>query len=390
MALSIKGSYSYVEANPRTPLRSFQYIVAGELPDARLWTQFWLLESMRSGCLRDELEAHANLARIFDQANEPLLALKHAVLGGSQELVKELAPKISEWPEFLIHMISSDAPWVRRAAFLALESIGDFAPPEMARGLVSELLNRLRIDSDDEQEISILLKGLGAIILEATDDDLEQLMPILENMAEREPNTYLHTDSGVLALTPRLYRFRPGYRQQAASILGEMALGPHTTEWFRALDECGDDTKDLIEAFERVAEREELDLARPMSDLGHLTAATRKLWSQRMQSVVERPLGERSGHASDIRYGIPVAFLREQDTVDVLRYVEKLVAIGTAENEKIIDRTAALGAAAQAIDVPCRREKGANLRVCPTTCRTAGPYFRNGSLFRQYSAPAQS
>lgn len=358
LALSIEGSHSYVKTNSRTPLHSFQYTAIGKLPDARLWTQYWLLESIRSGCLRDEREAHANLARIFDQANEPLLALEHAVLGGSQELVKELALKVSEWPEFLANTVGSDAPWVRRAAFLVLESVGDFAPPKVARELVSELLNRLRIDSDDEQEIPILLQGLGAIILEATDDDLGQLMPILENAAEREPDTYRHTDPGVLALAARLYRFRPGYRQQAASILREMASGAHTTEWFRALGECGDDTKDLIEAFERVSEREERDLARPLSDLGHLTAATRTFWSQRMQSVAERPLGERSGHAFGIRCDIPVAFLREQDTADVLRYVEKLVAIGTAENEKIIDRTAALGAAAQAIDVLADEEKG--------------------------------
>lgn len=301
MALSIEGSRSYVKANSRTPLRSFQYIMIGKLPDARLWTQYWLLESIRSGCLRDELEAHANLARIFDQANEPLLALEHAVLGGSQELVKELAPKISEWPEFLVHMISSDAPWVRRAAFLVLESVGDFAPPKVARGLVSELLNRLRIDSDDEQEIPILLQGLGAIILEATDDDLGQLMPILENAAEREPDTYRHTDPGVMTIAARLYRFRPTFRQQAASILGEMAVGAHTGEWARTLEACGDDTRDLLEAFERVADREELDPARPLSDLGHLTAATRTLWSQRMQSVTERPSGERSEHAFGTR-----------------------------------------------------------------------------------------
>ena len=212
MALSIEGSHSYVKANSRTPLRSFQYIVIGRLPDARLWTKYWLLESIRSGCLKNELESHANLARIFGQANEPLYALEHAVLGGSNELVEELASQVSGWPEFLANMVSSDVPWVRRAAFLALESIGDFAPPEVARGLVSELLCRLRIDSDDEQEVPILLKALGAIILEATDDDLGQFIPILEQAAEREPDKYRHTDPGVMTIAARLYRFRPTFQ----------------------------------------------------------------------------------------------------------------------------------------------------------------------------------
>ena len=165
MALSIEGSHSYVKANSRTPLRSFQNIVIGKLPDARLWTQYWLLESIRSGCLRDELEAHANLARIFDQANYPLLALEHAVLGGSQELVKELVLKVSEWPEFLAAVVSSDAPWVRRAAFLALESVGDFAPPEVARELVSEASETGSASTQKtNDEVPFLLKALGAII----------------------------------------------------------------------------------------------------------------------------------------------------------------------------------------------------------------------------------
>ena len=350
MALSIEGSHSYVKANSRTPLRSFQNIVIGKLPDARLWTQYWLLESIRSGCLRDELEAHANLARIFDQANKPLLALEHAVLGGSQELVKELVLKVSEWPEFLAAVVSSDAPWVRRAAFLALESVGDFAPPEVARELVSKLLNRLRIDPENEHAVPFLLKALGAIILEATDEDLGQLIPILEQAAEREPNKYRDTDPGVMTIAARLYRFRPTFRQQAASILGEMAVGLHLPEWSRALGTCGDDKRELIKAFERVAEREKLDLSRPLSDLEHLTAATDALWSQRLQSVFDHPLEERSNFKVSPRFDVPGKFIGKQDSAVALRYVDKLVAIGFNEDELVVNRTAAFNAAAYVID----------------------------------------
>ena len=357
MALSIEGSHSYVKANSRTPLRSFQYIVNGKLPDARLWTQYWLLESIRGGCLRDELESHANLARIFDQANEPHLALKHAVFGGSHELVKELVLKVSEWPEFLATAVSNDAPWVRRAAFLALESVGDVAPPEVARELVSELLNRLRIDPENEHEVPILLKALGAIILEATDDDLGQLIPILEQAAEREPDTYLHTDPGVMTIAACLYRFRPTFRPQAASILGEMAIGAHTGDWARVLKACGDANQELIEAFERVAEREKLDLVRPLSDLEHLTAATDALWSQRLQSVFDHPLEERSNFKVSPRFDVPGKFLGKQDSAVALRYVEKLVAIGFNEDELVLNRTAAFSAAANVMDVFSKDEK---------------------------------
>ena len=75
-----------------------------------------------------ELEAYEVLARIYDKSDEPLYALEYAILAGSQKLVKELAPQISIWPEFLPELVVSRAPWVRRTAVVALEHVGDVAP----------------------------------------------------------------------------------------------------------------------------------------------------------------------------------------------------------------------------------------------------------------------
>ena len=175
-------------------------------------------------------------------------------------------------------------------------------------------------------------------------------MPYLREYAAREPEAYRLTDPGVMTLAARLYRFRPPFRQQAAAILGEMAIGYHTGEWSRALDECGDDTADLIEAFERVSEREHIELADSLSDLGHLTSKTREVWLQRLQFVSEHPLGQRTEHAIGPRYDVPTAFLREQDPTVVLQYVEKLVAIGCDVGEFVLNRAAALTAVVNAID----------------------------------------
>ena len=357
MALSIEGSRSYVRLNSRTEQWSYQYIVDGQLPAAHMWTRYRLLESIRSGCLMDELESHTLLARIYGQSDEPLAALEHAILGGSQKLVKELAPQASEWPEFLATMVVSKAPWVCQAAFLALEHVGDIAPPKVARALVSELLSRLREDSDDVRTTPTLFKALAAIILEATDKDLRHLMPVLKRAAIREREVYRLTDPGVMALAARLYRVRPHLRQQAASIFGEMAVGSHTGEWSRALDECGDDASELIEAFERVAERESLDLSGPLSDLGHLTAATRVLWSQRLQFVADYPLGQRSEFAIGPRYDVSAEFLREQNAAVIQQYVAKLVAVGSNDGELALNRAAALEAAADVMDVLSNDEK---------------------------------
>ena len=350
MAMSIEGSRSYVSLNSRTQQRSYQYLANGQLPDAHLWTQYRLLESIRSGSLMDELESHAILARIYSQSDEPLNALEHAILGGSQKLVKELAPLVCEWPEFLADMLVSKAPWVRQVALLALKYVGDLAPPEVAQRIVYELLCQLQRDPDD-RTVPTLFEGLGTIILEATDEDLCQLVPYLDRASIREPGKYRLTDPGVMTLAARLYRFRSNFRKQAASVLAEMAVGSHTGVWTRALDECGDNTDELAEAFVRVAEREALALAGPLSELGHLTEATRALWSLRLKLVSDHPLGKRSEGPIGPRYDVPARFLREQEATVTIQYVDKLIAIGGDDGQLVLNRATALAAAANVVDV---------------------------------------
>lgn len=357
MALSIEGSRSYVRVNSRTELRSYQNLANRQLPDAHLWAQYRLLESIRSGCLHDELESHTILSRIYVQSDESLDALEHAILGGSQQLVNEVAPTLDQWPKFLSDMVVSKAPWVRQNALLALGHVGDLAPPEEARRLLSELLRQLPESAHDARVAPDLLKALGTLILESADSDIEQLMPYLEENAVREPETYRLTDPGVMTLAARLYRFRPGFRQQAAAVLGEMSIGSHTGDWARVLDECGDDREDLIEAFERVAGHNEVDISGSLSDLCHLTDGTRAVWQQRLQFITDHPLGPRSSHDMGPRYDVPPPFLREQGPEASLRYVEKLVAIGCDIHQFVSNRGAALAAAARVVDLLSACEK---------------------------------
>ena len=143
MALSIGGVRSYVKLNSRTRQRAYQYLANGQLPNAHLWAKFRLLEAIRSGCLMDELESHRILARVYAQSEETLTALEHSILGGEPKLVAEIAPQISEWPDFIETTLASKAPWVRRAALEALKYIGDLAPPKVARRIVSDLIHQL-------------------------------------------------------------------------------------------------------------------------------------------------------------------------------------------------------------------------------------------------------
>ena len=351
LAFSIRGSRSYVTAHPRAQEYAYRHLANGELPDAHLWARHGLLESIRGGSLANELESHKTLAQVYRQSGEPLGALEHATLAGASDLVKEAASQVIRWPDFLPEMVGSRAPWVRSAALAAVECLGDSAPPEVAAGLAHELIIQLAAGTAREAITPTLLQALWPVVLQASDDDLYELIPILEGAAPREPGTYLLTDPGVGLLAGRLYRFRPALRQRVGAILGEMAVGGHTNDWSRALDECGEELGELILAFERVSERDGVDLAGPLSELGHLNAATRTLWSRRLRFVDEHPLGERSQYSLLTRYDVPPDFLEEHTTEVADGYIRKLVAIGSNPHEAILNRAAALGSAANVVDL---------------------------------------
>ena len=357
LALSFEGTRSYVLLNSRTTQRSYQYLANGRLPDALLWTRYRLLESIRSGSLAHELEARAVLARLYSQSDESILALENAILSGDTKLAEKTALQAATWPEFLPAMVNSSAPWVRKAAILALKHLGDIAPPRVARGLVRDLLNWLLKDADDTGVAPILFEALGSVILEAAEEDIETLIPVLQRTAAREPDVYRLTDPGVTTIAARLYRFRPKLRQQAALILGEMGVGSHTGEWSQSLKSCGQDTDELTEALVNVAAREHLDLANPLADLGLVNAATRALWFSRLEFVASHPLDRRSGHAIGPRYDVPREFLREQEPMAVRQYIGKLVAIGLDNEEMVINRANALAAAGNVIDILSPEER---------------------------------
>ena len=130
-----------------------------------------------------------------------------------------------------------------------------------------------------------------------------------------------------------------------------MSVGSHTAEWSRALDECGDDKGELAKAIVRVAEREKLDLADTLSELGYLNEATRALWSSRLQFVEEHPMGKQSRVAIGPRYDVPADFLMEMESAAFLQYIDKLVSIGSDDDQLALNRAAALGAAANVVEI---------------------------------------
>ena len=136
-----------------------------------------------------------------------------------------------------------------------------------------------------------------------------------------------------------------------------MAVGAHTGEWSHALYECGKDTGDSLKHSSALRVVSSLISLARSSELGHLNVATRALWSQRLKFVDDYPLGSRSRVEIRPPYDVRVQFLREQDTAVVVRYVDKLVSIGSNVGEPAINREDALAAAGNVVDVLPVREK---------------------------------
>ena len=351
LALAIQGSRSFVPLNPYTRERAFMHLANESLPDAHLWIRFRLIEAIRSGSLMDEFNSRTLLAQLYDQSDEPIAALEQRLLGGDNKRVKEISSRLEVWPDYLADMVNSPALWVRRGALIALEHLGDLAPVQTARRLARSLTEQLTENADNRWAAPAILQGLQSVVLEADESDLEQLVPVLERLAPREPNTYKPTDQSVSVVAARLYRFRPAFQKRAASVLAEMAVSSLESYLKRALEACGTDLRELVVAFECVTEREGHDLSGPLSNLGHLNADTRSVWFERLQRVDQYPLEERSSYGIGTRYDVSRQFLEEQEDEVINQYVQKLVAIGRNYHEPSMNRANALKSAAITVEL---------------------------------------
>lgn len=346
LALELNGVRSYIAVNSYTHMRAYRHLACGTLPESHYWAKYWLLESIRSGCLMNEIEAHRLLAHIYSSAGEPATAVEHAIMGGESKLVEEVATPATPWVPFAATALMGRALWMWTPALCTVRICGDLAPPDEVRRLLPALLEKIeseevRIDSNRD-----LFTALGSVVLGASDGQLERLMSQLKRFAEREPGVYRLSDRGVGLIAARIYRFRTRFRQNAADVLGELATSRHIGDWLRAKDECGEDTHDLIASIENAALRKGVDLAGPLSELGHITSATRALWGERMRLVAEHPIGDRPEHKYPLRFDVPTEFLRENSAETIIQFVRKLTAIGADPHEVTVNRANALLCAA--------------------------------------------
>lgn len=351
LMLTLDGKDSFIPLSTQTARYSYQDLATGDLVEAHLLTRYRVLEGVRSGCLSEELEARGVLARIYLASDEPIDAIEQAVLGGHQELTEEAASRIDNWPEFLDALVDTSAPWARPTALLALAHLGDRCTPSMATRLAEGLIREICAEPEDLLLGQWLYEGLGAVVLEATEQDLEKLIPVMTQAASREPQEYSLTDPGVVTVALLLYRFRPQSRGQAAKVLAERLIGARTRDWWRAIRECGPETETLIKAIESVAARTGVNLDVALAKLEHLSESTRAHWSERMKYVAEHPTGPMRSQTIGDDYEVAKPFLEGQTTEAVTEYVNKLVAMANSSHVHAANRDGALRAGGNVVDL---------------------------------------
>ena len=351
LMLTVDGSDSFIPLNAQTARYSYQNLATGELPEAHMLTRYRVLEGVRSGCLSDEIEAHSVLARVYLESDEPMDALEHAVLGGDQELTEKAASQIDAWPEFLDAMAGAPAPWVRLAALHALEHLGDLAPPQVAATLAHDMIRDILTEPDDPTTTRALYEALSAVIVEAADENVEELMPVMRQAVAREPGDYRWTDPGVVSVAARLYRFRPRWREYAAEILAERLIGPRISDWWKGIRECGAETEPLAEAIERTVVRTGVNLDEALAELGHLSESTRAYWSDRLQYVAAHLTSPLKSQTLGDDFGVPKQYLEEQTRETTSRYITNLVAIANSPRVLAVNRGGALLAAGNVVDM---------------------------------------
>lgn len=351
LMLAVDGVNSFISRNAQTARYSYQNLATGELPEAHLLTRYRILEGVRSGCLAEEIESHGVLARVYLESSEPMEALEHAVLSGDQELTREAASQIDAWPEYLDAMVRAAAPWVRLGALHALEHLGDLAPLRVARSLAHDLIRDIITDPDDPTLERGLYEALSAVVLEAADEDIKELMPVMKQAATREPGGYRWTDPGVVTTAARLYRFRLRWREQAAEILAERLTGARTNDWRRGIRECGAKGGTLAAAIERTANQTGINLDEALAELEHLSESTRTYWSERLRYVAEHPTGPMTSQTIGEDFGVPRLFLKEQDMEAVVQYVGKLVELASSSHVHSTNRAGALRAGGNVVDM---------------------------------------
>lgn len=190
-------------------------------PEALRWFRTDLRDSVITGHLAGELDAHRELGRLLAKVGEVFAALPHAIRGGDTKLVEAILPQAEHLP--VGHpLLVSRRPWVRATALLAEASQADLIRDEDVAPTIDLALAATEGDIQAPLGPQVwvnawkLVRALGQRMTEAQAADA---LDRLERQIAREPNHYRWNDDEHIAIVADVLTAQPSLAERATDHL---------------------------------------------------------------------------------------------------------------------------------------------------------------------------
>lgn len=209
-------------------------MAVGRHPDALRMLRSALRSHVIAGHFDSELGAHKALARVLGAADVPEVAMRHATLGGADDIAKGTSlvvglPSLEE--------LTAPAPWVRAVALSVLARHGDVVPDNEVPALVELALDAVegvRQMPTGPQVHLAAWRVLAALSARLSEEHAERVLNKLGTQISREPGHYHHNDDEHVRIVANVHRIHPTLRRLTTPhLLDLIALGNEVAESVR-------------------------------------------------------------------------------------------------------------------------------------------------------------
>lgn len=210
--------------------RALERLQTQRLPGAADALRRYLAESTISAHWSSELDAHRLLGQLFALTGDSSEAARHFIRSGASEPMKELLARIGDQYIDVSAELLRAAPWERAMTYTAIALQADLVPD----GQVEVLLTQALADAQASADRSIRQSSffgpsvylatfttIGALAERCPSNLVQEILDLLQPLAQRDPGTYRRTDDAHARALLGLLRSQPGWAEELVQRLLE-------------------------------------------------------------------------------------------------------------------------------------------------------------------------
>jgi hypothetical protein len=228
-ALRAAGSGTLLPEPYPARVRALANLRDKQWPDALETVRRYLWRSVVGADWPGELEAHELLGDLFAQTGRGHEAIRHYVIAGEGNKLKELAAGAPDEPVRLPGNLLTPRPWERAAAFSFASATADLIVDEDARYWCSAAFREV---TDHPQPappgapnpMLAAFKAFGQLAAVSTVQQAQRFLQIGRELVPRQPNVYHLTDEGHVHALIGIARAHPDLRAEALDQLLQALL----------------------------------------------------------------------------------------------------------------------------------------------------------------------